>query len=207
MKGYYINLNHRTDRKQQIEGMKKKYNFFKDIERFPAFLHQRGDIGCAKSHLTVLHELSKRNEPYYLILEDDFIILNENNFISFQKAFEEIKDDNDWDLITLTPRGKTEKKNFKNDFHKIIDTQTATGYIVKHRFIHILFHHFKLGLWILMNNGEGIRGAIDQSWKPLQLKSNFLYYDKIFAGQRPGYSDIEKQVVNYNNRFINQNNY
>ena len=36
MKGYYINLNYRTDRKQHMEDMKKKYSFFKDIERFEA---------------------------------------------------------------------------------------------------------------------------------------------------------------------------
>ena len=141
------------------------------------------------------------------MLEDDFIILNEDNFISFQKVFEEIKDDNDWDLITLTPRGKTEKKNFKNDFHRITDTQTATGYIIKHDFIRKLLPYLQCGLWLLMNGAPAIKGINDQSWKPLQLHSNFLYYDKIFAGQRPGYSDIEKQMVNYNGRFIDQNHY
>tara|TARA_B100000902_G_C27207201_1_gene862321 strand:+ start:192 stop:815 length:624 start_codon:yes stop_codon:yes gene_type:complete len=207
MKGYYINLNNRTDRKQHIEDMKETYSFFKDIERFEAIKDIKGEIGCAKSHLSVLHKLSKKNEPYYLILEDDFIILNENNFLLFEKAFNEIKNNDSWDIITLTPRGTTEKHYFINDFHKIIDSQTTSGYIIKHRFIHILFHYFKLGLWILMNNGLPIHGSIDQTWKPLQLRSKFLYYDKIFAGQSDGYSDIEKQIVNYNDRFIDQNRY
>ena len=76
MKGYYINLNYRTDRKQHMEDIKKRYSFFKHVERFPAFLHQRGDIGCTMSHIAVLHELYKKKERYYLLLEDDFIILN-----------------------------------------------------------------------------------------------------------------------------------
>ena len=44
--------------------------------------------------------------------------------------------------------------------------------------------------------------ANDQCWKPLQLKSNFIYYHEIFAGQKPGYSDIEKKYVDYNQQFF-----
>ena len=44
---------------------------------------------------------------------DDFFIFNKTHFNNFTKEFEKIKDDKDWDVITLTPRGKTQIKNFK----------------------------------------------------------------------------------------------
>ena len=59
---------------------------------------------------------------------------------------------------------------------------------------------------------EGYKGpnpnpyVADQIWKPIQLKTNWIYFHEIFAGQLPGYSDIENRTVDYNEDFINQIN-
>ena len=47
--------------------------------------------------------------------------------------------------------------------------------------------------------------AHDQYWKRLQTEYPFYYYSEIFAGQLVGWSNIEKRMVDYNDRFINQN--
>ena len=205
MKGFYINLDTRTDRKNHIENSIKKLPFFENIERFSAIKNLRGDIGCSMSHIRCLSMLLEKDEEYYMIIEDDFCILEKSYFDSFVKDFNNIKDSNDWDIITLTPRGNTKIKNYLSDFHRIEENQTATGYIIKHKFIKTLLEVYKEGILGLMNNKDPNKYALDQCWKPLQEKSNFIYYKNIFGGQLPGYSDIEKRNVNYNQRFVMQN--
>ena len=207
MDGFYINLNHRTDRRQHIETLIQTHPFFKNIERMEAICNERGDIGCSMSHIKCLTDLLHKNKDYYLIIEDDFFILNETNFTNFVDEFEVIKDSAEWDVLTLTPRGDTKVKNYLSSFNRVENNQTATGYIVKHRFIETLLTYFKKGVSKLMNGGKPGRNALDQCWKPLQKISNFIYYQHIFAGQRPGHSDIEQTYVDYNRRFIEQPNY
>ena len=143
MKGYYINLKHRIDRKKNIEDLKKKYPFFSNVKRMDAFCHKQGVLGCAMSHIKCLEELKKNSDDYYMILEDDFFINNENNFLAFLNDFDLIKHSNSWDVITMTPLGKTFKRNYINNFHKIVNTQTTTGIIIKHNFLDKLLEVFK----------------------------------------------------------------
>ena len=209
MNGFYINLDSREDRKEHIEKMKNEISFFKNIERMPAIYKTQNNIGCSLSHIKCLTELLKKNDDHYLIMEDDFFILHKQNFIEFTYYFNLIKNDEDWDMIVLTPRGETQKKNYKGNFHKIIDNQTATGYIIKHKFINTLLENIKDGCVNLMKGYYGPTPnpyVNDQCWKKLQYNNVWLYFYKIFAGQLPGYSDIEKRIVNYNYRFIDQIN-
>ena len=207
MIGYYINLKHREDRKTHIETMKQQYPFFENIERMEAIYNNRGDIGCSLSHIKCLTEISKKQESHYLIMEDDFFIFNPSHFEEFLKDFEKIKDNTNWDILVLTPRGNTVTKNYINEFNKINNNQTATCYILTQQMVEILLKRNKESVLHLMNNDDPNLWALDQCWKPLQLEYNFIYYEHLFGGQLPCYSDIEKRNVDYNQRFINQNNY
>jgi GR25 family glycosyltransferase involved in LPS biosynthesis len=207
MDGYYINLEHRTDRKQHIENMISRIPFFENIKRMEAIPNKRGDIGCSLSHIKCLNDLLAKNKEYYLIIEDDFFILNDANFNRFVDEFEQIKYMDNWDVITLTPRGDTNINNYILNFNRIENNQTASGYIIKHRFIETLLTYFNNGVSGLIQNGDPNIYALDQCWKPLQRTSNFIYYKHIFAGQLPGQSDIEHKYVDYNARFIKQNQY
>ncbi len=204
MNGFYINLEHRVDRRKNIEELKDKHSFFSNIKRMNAISNKRGDVGCSLSHITCLNELLKENDDYYMLIEDDLLILDDDNFKEFTKTFENIKNNDTWDLITLTPRGKTIKHNYIDGFNKIVDNHTTTGYIVKHRFIEELVKYYQTGVEGLMRNQDTNKYALDQCWKPLQEKSNFIYFNKIYAGQLEGYSDIEQKNINYNQRFLNQ---
>ena len=97
--------------------------------------------------------------------------------------------------------------NKNKNFHRIIDNQTTTGYIIKHNFISTLLPVFEASVSKLKNGGDPNTWALDSCWKPLQLTRQFWYHNDIFAGQLPGYSDIEKRQVNYNKRFVMQNLY
>ena len=199
MKGFYINLDKRLDRREHFENISP---VFKDIQRFPAIEYSPGYIGCAMSHIAVLKKGLNIEGEYIYIFEDDFMILNMNNFNHFLNDFNDI--DVDWDIIVLTPRGVTINQNSSEKFKRIIDNQTATGYIIKKIFIPILIQNLEESLQNLLNGGSYNIYGIDQYWKKLQFEYKFYYYSSIFGGQLPGWSNIENCIVNYNERFLNQ---
>ena len=204
MEGFYINLKDDEKRKDHMENLKNKYDFFKKIQREEAVYHKNGAVGCYLSHINCLKKLQNTDGDYFLILEDDFCILNENNFNDFVENFESIKNNNNWSMLILTPRGSILKTNILNNFNRIKDNQTSTGYIIKKSFIKHLLQIFIVGVQKLTNGGNKYIYALDQYWKPVQLKTNFIYFNKIFAGKLEGYSNIEKKIINYNERFLNQ---
>ena len=113
MNGFYVNLAYRSDRREHFEKLQKDFPFFKNIKRMDAIYSKESAAGCCSSHINCLTECLKLTDKYYLIMEDDFFIFNKIHFNNFIKEFEKIKNDNDWDIITLTPRGTTDKKYFK----------------------------------------------------------------------------------------------
>jgi GR25 family glycosyltransferase involved in LPS biosynthesis len=209
MDGIYINLKERIDRKTHFESNIKSNPFFSKINRMDAILHENRVIGCAMSHLCALQKFEHTNEPYISIFEDDFCILNQDNFNSFVQEFETIKNSN-WKVIVLTPSGNsinsTSEMSSAN-FKRIINNQTATGYIVKKEMIPILIKNVTECIQLLLHGAQPPIAAIDIYWKRLQPEYPFYYYSKIFAGQLPGWSSIENRLVNYNLRFIQQVNY
>lgn len=206
MKGYYINLEKRTDRDKHVKENVLSRPFFENVKRFNAITHRKGAVGCTLSHIECLKKLQTNNDPYYMILEDDFFILNEDNYRLFTESFEKIKEEN-WDVIVLTPRGKTHTRHICDDFNRIIDNQTTTGYIIRHDFIQKLLPVYENSVKYLETGGNPDIWALDSCWKPLQVTTHFWYFAKIYAGQLPGYSDIEKRPVNYNQRFVLQNSF
>lgn len=211
MIGYYINLTERVDRRNHFEKLKTKYDFLKNIERIEAIKHSNGSIGCGLSHIMALKKLKEKaiqdSLKFVCVFEDDFCILNNNNFIKFIYDFKEIQDNKDWDLIVLTPRGNTNPDESINNFKRIKNNQTATAYIIKTSMIDILITNLSEAVQGLQYNYNPNEYAIDQYWKKIQEKYKFYYYYDIFAGQLPGFSSIEKKNVNYNHRFITQQKY
>ena len=209
IKGYYINLEERKERVQHFEQLKTKYPFFKNVERLPAIRNENGAIGCGFSHIKALNKCLESEDEYIMVFEDDFCILNDNNYNEFIQYFENIRDEKEWDIIVLTPRGEVKHveanaKMSSNLFHEIVNNQTATGYIIKKTFIPIIINSFKKSVEGLLKNQNPDLYAIDQYWKPLQYIHHFYYFKKVFAGQLIGYSSIEKRIVNYNQRFLSQ---
>jgi len=207
MKGFYINLDERVDRLEHIEKLKQKYSFLKDINRLKAYKNKsNGSIGCGVSHIKAIEKMLETDEEYFLIMEDDLVILNHNNFIKFQDDLKKIID-KEWDIIVLTPRGDRDLSYTKYDFanfSRITNNQTTTGYIVKKHFAPKLIEILRFGMKNLIRGGNPNIYAADQIWKRVQPDSIFLYYQNIFGGQLPGFSSIENRDTDYNDRFLNQ---
>lgn len=204
LKGFYINLDSRKDRRDHFENLKSLYPFLSVIERFSAIERSDGPLGCCISHRMVLEKSLEIDEPYVAIFEDDFTILDDNVFRQFISEFEKIKSNDNWNVIVLTPRGSSVPRKDIGEFKRIIDHQTATGYIVKREIIPILIDNLKESEKLQIQGVDKNISANDQYWKRMQLEYPFYYYKNIFAGQLVGWSNIEKRYVDYNDRFVKQ---
>ena len=94
---YYINLDHRTDRKKQFENQITTH--FKDsilesrIERFPAIKHEQGLLGCSMSHLEVIKKARHTDAKCILVFEDDFeFLVSREEFLSnLKQLFQQVE--------------------------------------------------------------------------------------------------------------------
>jgi GR25 family glycosyltransferase involved in LPS biosynthesis len=83
LKGFYINLDRSTDRRQQVEAELEKVSALGNYHRFPAIdghdssvrpdLKNRAEVGCFASHLEVIRN-SNAPGQWLHILEDDVVI-------------------------------------------------------------------------------------------------------------------------------------
>jgi glycosyl transferase family 25 len=188
----YINLEHRIDRKEQIESELQKYFPIEKIQRFNAIKHQHGGIGCTQSHIAVLEIAIQNNWSNYLVIEDDAMWSN------FQKGYSLLEQliQKPHDVITLGVAHATYTPELK-----LLSGQTATAYIVQQHYYETLLQNFKEGLQAFLSTGHYGVYAIDQYWKRLQQKDNWYCVIPSLIIQRPSYSDIERRHVNYSNEF------
>ena len=80
---FYINLNERVDRRNEMEYEFEKMDIISHeqpnpdkkltYERFSAIQHDSVDIGRGKSHIGVLKLAKERNYSNIIIFEDDFV--------------------------------------------------------------------------------------------------------------------------------------
>ncbi len=102
IKGFYINLDNRSDRKPHFEEIKQKHTFFKAVQRVAAGGGHRGGRGCCSSHIAAIQKCKELDGDVFMICEDDLIIFNEQHFDSMVNTLDITAD---WDVLTLTPRG------------------------------------------------------------------------------------------------------
>jgi len=182
----YINLAHRTDRRQQIEGELSVFPPGKVI-RFDAIKNENGLIGCVMSHIAVLEMAIRERWKNYLVVEDDMMWKNYNNGIQILERLINSK----YDVIVLGGY----YVNYNKQTYKLISAQTTTSFILNETYYITLLNNFKEGLNKLQQTNNSREYALDQYWKRLQARDD--WYNIELCIQRPSYSDIEKRLVDY----------
>ena len=188
---FYINLDGRTDRRLQFEEECQKMNIV--VERFPAIEHDIGGIGCTESHLMVLKKARDLKLESVTIFEDDF------QFLISREEYDQILSNlpNDYDVVMLSYNMR-QSEPYNEMFGKVIEVQTASGYIVHSRFYDNLINRMEEGLILFKNNpNDGHLFINDEYWKPLQPISKWYYSLKRVGLQRPSFSNLMKYDVNY----------
>jgi glycosyl transferase family 25 len=192
----YINLNKRTDRREEIEGELNKFGL--DYERFegietPGF----GILGCGSSHLSVLKIAKERGYKNILILEDDFTFLvTKEEFEEELTKFFDSKIDYD---VCMLAYGLLESEKTQHDFlTKIIKSQSASGYIVNEKYYDKMIDLYQWAMPLLADTKQHWIYANDQVWQRFQPDDNWYCFTKRIGKQRSGFSDTANKYFEYN---------
>lgn len=191
----YINLNKRTDRREQIE--EELNNFDLKFERFEAIeTCGFGTLGCGLSHLQVLKIAKERDYSNILILEDDFTFLVskeefENELINFFNS------NIDFDVIFLSYNLIKKKETPYNFIVRALECQSASGYIVNKKYYDKLIDLYEEAMPLLKQTQQHWIYANDQIWKQFQIKDNWYCFSKRIGKQRAGYN-CEGNYCDYN---------
>jgi glycosyl transferase family 25 len=178
----YINLDKRTDRnKIMTETVIPKFEEHL-VTRFSAVENTNGAVGCYLSHIQVLQDAINLNVKNILILEDDI------SWNRYDENYEKLKEmtNRPYDVIMLG--GTAVKANGD----KVICSNCSHSYLVNGHYIQTLLNRFKEGLEQLINTSNYGDYALDQYWKPIQQRDNWLIMQPCMLYQLCGYSDIEK---------------
>lgn len=198
---FYINLEHRTDRKIHVEEQLTNIGIY--ATRFNAIKMENGAIGCSLSHLKCLEIAYKNNWEHVLICEDDITFLDAPLFKQQLNKFFEKHQQNEWDVILFAGNNIPPYKQIDESCVKITKCQTTTGYLVNGHYIKKLMENVKLGVhYLILNPTYHQKYAIDKFWFYLQQLDRWFLITPLTVVQKEGYSDIEKKETNYNKVMI-----
>jgi hypothetical protein len=183
----YINLEHRTDRRAEIEHVLSAIPTEK-ILRFNAIKHEHGGIGASMSHKAVIELAIENKWKNVLVIEDD-AVWSANAEKSYQLLLKLIQ--NPYDVLVL---GSVYPKYDSN--YKVSSVQSGTAYIVQEHYYPVLLENLKEGLQGFLETRNYPVYALDQYWKRIQPRDNWYCVIPSLMIQRPGYSDIEKTMLN-----------
>lgn len=193
----YINLDHRTDRRAEIESECRQLRVpAEKLIRFAAIAHVHGIVGCGQSHLAVLRRARDEGWPNVMILEDDFLAaLDSDGEPRLQRFFREVAE---YDVLLLACNLLSAAPHGTGGVDRTLEAQTTSGYVVHERFYDALIANFEQGLAQLTQapHQHGQFG-LDMYWKLLQPSAQWFHAAPAMGTQRASFSDIEQRHVDY----------
>jgi hypothetical protein len=180
----YINLEHRFDRRIEIELELSKLPF--TFERVDAIKTNPGIIGCGQSHLKCLKIAKERGYRGVWIFEDDFTFTMP--IADVMKTLKGIMSNIDVILGAYNLVG-CDVVAVDDGMLKGIDVQTASCYIVFEHYYDTMIANLEEGNAKLVETGEHWNYANDQYWKRLQKGDCWMCVNPRFGIQRASYSD------------------
>ena len=189
----YINLDHRTDRREKIEKEFAKIGA-KKVKRFPAYKHERGAIGCAMSHHEVLASTIIAHDRILMICEDDLeFTVNRQRL---DHLIEEFYKDSRMDVLCLA-YNRRNGIQVSPDFLISSSTRTTACYLAKPRAIKSLEMSALKSIELLKQGLPEKVAAIDVVWSQSQKDFIFALSHPRAAVQSLSYSDILGREVDY----------
>lgn len=187
---YYINLDRRTDRREEMEGELLKLGI--SATRFPAIDMEYGPTGCILSHLAVIKDARDRKLKSVLIFEDDFMSIVSREI--FNQALDRAKI-HTFDVLMLAFFATIPES--VNGVIQLVDARAPAAYIVNANIYDALISCYEYHAPLLESTRQHWIHMNDQCWKPLQQTYVFLGIFPMIGRQRPGYSDNTKTFCDY----------
>jgi GR25 family glycosyltransferase involved in LPS biosynthesis len=199
---YYINLNRRPERNEQMKNELKKTNIDPSkINRVTATdVPECGAYGCTMSHIDVLTRFLATDDSIQtcVVLEDDFGFVQDQRQVnsSIDKFLHDFNDK--WDVLLLALNLIYGEKTEFPYAIRVFRSFTTAGYVVTKKFAPQLLENFKESAGLLKHEGKYVPTlCLDNYMGRLQQKTNWFSIVPRIGLQLPSYSDIEYRYVNY----------
>jgi len=198
---YFINLNHRTDRREHIT--KQLANIGADQERIHRiegiYCKNFGILGCGKSHILALETFLNSNKgDKCLILEDDFSFCMDKDYTN-SKIDQFLNDFHEkFDVFLLSSNILRSEPTEHPDILRILQGQTLSGYCVTREYAPRLLENFKQGVKMLETLGYSEHEyCVDIYIRNLQPTDRWYCPIPKLGQQIESYSDIQQNIVNH----------
>ena len=190
---YYINLNRRVDRNEQMIAELSKHGIKKHIQRISAvdkndlpnldYPCDKGNIACAMSHLKIAKDARGNGYENYLVLEDDAEF--DPNFTTlFQERIKELPAD--WDLFYLGANHNAGVEYKTEHICKCIASYTTHAFAANYT-----IYDAMIAQW------ENQTAEIDVCLARLHKFYNCYSFIPNLVTQRAGFSDILNKDCDY----------
>lgn len=208
---YYINLDHRTDRKESILVELDKIMSLCSLTmtRIPGIYRPDfGILGCCQSHIAALMAIihsDTDDDSLHIIFEDDFQFTDSFSSNILCKIHDMMKNDNDMDVFCLAANilESNHVENIQIDgqmfaLHRIQKSQAHSGYIIKKSFAPIILANYKESeSMLIQSNFSNHPYCFDVYVQHLQNAWGWFSFLPKIGRQSAGYSDIQNSNVDH----------
>ena len=195
----YINLAHRTDRKEHvIHEIHKICADDSKIHRIDAIRTEPGALGCGLSHIKALEYAMAHPEwNTILILEDDFTFHGDNT-TALSTALRT--------LLTFSPKVEIGLLSYNDSVLRYEDTSPSikrvlysqtSSYCIRSSYLPILLQNMRESTMDMIIRGKTHENCVDIYWTSLQPCGHWYALFPAIGYQYDNYSDIEKRVTHY----------
>lgn len=194
----YINLNTRTDRREEMEREFRRLEIPDDkILRWEAIrMAKHGALGCTLSHIAVMEYIMTLPDTVQtiMVLEDDFDFAeNIDTVKNSLKRFLEYPRDK-WDMVMLSYY-VMERADYDSLVSVTLMAQRTSGYMLNRRAVPDFLANFREGSEKLANNGKNWLHAIDVYWWKVMSNRRCFYFNEPLGHQRKSYSNVTNTIV------------
>ena len=190
----YINLDHRTDRKENLKAELKRIGADpKKIHRIVAhYWPFNGYKGCTLSHIDALKFSKKKKWKNVLVLEDDCVFCDDPGLIEnvIDSFLEKVRN---WDVFFLSANLHICQLTRHEKIVRVLNAQRSHAYVVNQHYIHPLLSCFEEAYEQMRDIPLYIHSkqySPDQQWKRLMSGSQWYMTLSKIARQDTTYSDI-----------------
>lgn len=195
----YINLAHRTDRKEHvIHEIHKICADDSKIHRIDAILTEPGALGCGLSHIKALEYAMAHPEwKTILILEDDFTFHGEDT-AALSTALHTLLTFPKMEIGLLSYNHSVLRyEDTSPSIKRVLYSQTTSSYCIRSSYVPTLLQNMRESTMDMIIRGKTHENCVDIYWTSLQPRGHWYALFPAIGYQYDNYSDIEKRVTQY----------
>lgn len=201
----YINLAHRTDRREHLEAEFKRMEIpAEKIHRIDAIKNTNGALGCTMSHIKCLKMVEEHPEwKTVMIMEDDFTFRGKRP-VEFTRPLTTFFQtypvgETSWDVFLPSYNHWNARIEDTTDerFKRVRYSQTTSSYIFQRHYLPKLMANFRESATNLLRHGKQPAHCLDINWTKLQQEDKWFLIIPSLGYQYDNHSDIEGRVVRY----------